>query len=106
MSLLAGLGFREGYSGAVEQEFERLLSALRESWLTDCMQPGMCVRWPDSTIPVGWALANGQFVSRVDNPVLWAMAQRNLSVFSTGNGSTTFGVPDYSATGTYIIRLG
>jgi hypothetical protein len=106
MSLLVGLGFREGYSDAVYQEFERLLSALKQGWSVDTLQPGMAVLWAGPTAPSGWAFAAGQRVSRLANPRLWEMAQQNTSVFGSGDGSTTFNLPDYSATGTFIIRLG
>jgi microcystin-dependent protein len=44
-----------------------------------------------ATADIGWALLNGQLVSRVDNPVLFS---RYGVRFHAGDGSTTFGLPN------------
>lgn len=59
------------------------------------------------TAPVGWLHMNGAEVNRADYPDLWAHAQANANLlvveaswaankgkFSSGNGATTFRVPD------------
>jgi microcystin-dependent protein len=64
--------------------------------------------FPGTTAPTGWLEANGALLNRVDYPALWryALACSNTvadatwsstsayGAFSTGNGSTTFRIPD------------
>jgi microcystin-dependent protein len=51
------------------------------------------------TAPGGTLLLNGQTVNRADYPVLWQWAQDNgrvkTGLFTAGDGSTTFGLPDW-----------
>jgi hypothetical protein len=107
MSLLVGVSNRGEYPQPVEEEFSRLMAALQQAWAVDTLKPGMSVFWPDTVIPAGWALANGQAVSRTSNPVLWEQARRNPTRFGTGDGATTFTLPNLTAVSALIImRLG
>lgn len=71
---------------------------------------GMVVGFPTLTPPAGWMRANGALVLRTDFPELWAFAQASSNLhdeatwaathwggFSTGNGATTFRIPDRRA---------
>lgn len=63
--------------------------------------------FPGTAAPPGWLKANGGSVLRADYPALWAYAQASgnlvaqgskaLGNFGTGNGTTTFTLPDYRA---------
>ena len=67
---------------------------------------GMVGYWPGTTPPTGWIKRNGALLSRASWPELWAAAQAsgnlvsdaswstNPGSFSTGDGSTTFRIPD------------
>jgi hypothetical protein len=46
---------------------------------------------PDSRIPDGWLLCNGQLVSRKKYPDLWIIIG---ALYGSGDGSTTFNLPD------------
>lgn len=52
-----------------------------------------------NTAKVGTLLLQGQAVNRADYPVLWQWAQDQglviAGLFTVGNGSTTFGLPDF-----------
>ena len=52
---------------------------------------GVTVPYAGDTPPVGWLLCNGQAVSRTDYPRLFAAIGLT---YGSGNGSTTFNVPD------------
>jgi microcystin-dependent protein len=47
--------------------------------------------WAGSTAPTGWLLCNGAAVSRTTYSDLFAVIS---TTYGTGNGSTTFNVPD------------
>ena len=68
---------------------------------------GAVAYFPATTAPTGWVKANGALLSRTTYATLWAFAQvsgnlvsdatwasNNQGAFSTGDGSTTFRVPD------------
>lgn len=68
---------------------------------------GAVAYFPATTAPAGWVKANGALLSRATYAALWAFAQtsgnlvsdatwasNNQGAFSTGDGSTTFRVPD------------
>jgi phage-related tail fiber protein len=72
--------------------------------------PGTIVLVPRATPWPGWIKANGALLSRTDYADLWAEAQdsgllvseatwaaNNWGCYSTGNGSTTFRIPDLRA---------
>lgn len=60
------------------------------------------------TAKAGTLLLAGQAVNRADYPGLWQWAQDNgrvtAGLFTTGNGTTTFTVPNFS--GRYLIATG
>lgn len=69
---------------------------------------GMIGLWAGTTPPTGWVKRNGALLSRASYPDLWAVAAASGNIisdaswlglanpgsFSTGDGSTTFRVPD------------
>ena len=56
------------------------------------ISPGAMLMWPTTTPPGGFLLCNGQSVSRTTYSALFAV----LGVlFGSGDGSTTFTLPDY-----------
>lgn len=52
---------------------------------------GELILWPVDTPPAGWLLCNGQAVSRSTYAELFALIG---TTYGSGNGSTTFNVPD------------
>lgn len=80
---------------------------------TNGMYIGMPIAWklPEATIPAGTILNNGQLLNRADWPDLWAKVSSSAiddatwlaapytsrGMFSTGNGTTTFRMPDDNA---------
>ena len=52
---------------------------------------GLVLPFAGSTAPKGWLLCYGQAVKRSDYPHLFSVIGTN---FGTGDGSTTFNVPD------------
>ena len=52
---------------------------------------GVTVPYAGATSPTGWLLCNGQAVSRASYPRLFAVIG---TTYGSGNGSTTFNVPD------------
>jgi microcystin-dependent protein len=54
--------------------------------------------WPGLTAPSKWVFANGGALLRASFPDLWAFAQTEIAggntLFTNGNGTTTFTVPD------------
>lgn len=53
---------------------------------------GALIMWPTDTPPAGWLLCNGQAVSRTTYAALFAVIG---TTFGTGDGSTTFNLPNY-----------
>ena len=53
--------------------------------------PGITVPYAGSSAPSGWLLCNGQAVSRTTYAALFAIV---ATTYGTGDGSTTFNVPD------------
>ena len=53
---------------------------------------GAMLMWPTATAPSGFLLCNGQTVSRSTYAALFAIVG---TVFGSGDGSTTFTLPDY-----------
>lgn len=53
---------------------------------------GGLMMWPTSSAPSGWLLCNGQNVSRSTYSALFAVVG---TTFGSGDGSTTFTLPDY-----------
>ena len=53
---------------------------------------GAMLMWPTATAPTGFLLCNGQTVSRTTYAALFAVLG---VVFGSGDGSTTFTLPDY-----------
>lgn len=52
---------------------------------------GTIMMWAGSTAPTGWLLCNGTAVSRTTYSALFAVIS---TTYGTGNGSTTFNVPN------------
>ncbi|WP_019645887.1 phage tail protein [Novispirillum itersonii] len=84
---------------------------------TVMMPVGMECWYPGTTAPAGWLVENGALVSRADYPMLWAFVQAsgmmvsdaswqsgtaNRSKFSSGDGTTTFRLPDLITDGLFI----
>ena len=56
-------------------------------------QPGLIMMWPKMTAPGGWLICDGTAVSRSTYASLYAVIG---TVFGTGNGSTTFNLPNFN----------
>lgn len=62
------------------------------SLFTDSILPPGTILLDGGEVPTnGWAFANGQAVSRADNPKLFA---RYGTTYGEGDGTTTFNLPD------------
>jgi hypothetical protein len=59
---------------------------------------GSIVAYPSETAPTGWLECNGQAISRTTYAALYAVIGTR---YGTGDGSTTFNVPDYRG---YFLR--
>ena len=80
------------------------------AWVTSAIASasiGQIVMEPRATVRAGFLKANGALVNRADYPALWAYAQasgalvadatwgaNNFGCFSTGDGATTFRLPE------------
>jgi microcystin-dependent protein len=53
---------------------------------------GQITMWPTTSAPTGWLLCNGAAVSRTTYSALFAVVG---TTFGTGDGSTTFNLPNY-----------
>ena len=75
--------------------------------LSSVVPAGTIITFPSVTVPIGYLKANGYLISRTTFANLWAFAQAsgalvsdsewlnsNQGCFSTGDGSTTFRIPD------------
>jgi len=62
---------------------------------------GMVISWPAASAPTGWLICNGAAVSRTTYAALFAVIG---STWGSGDGSTTFNLPD--ARGRTIIGAG
>ena len=60
-------------------------------WSTSFLS-GMLMMWTTGTAPSGWLLCNGGAVSRTTYSALFAVIG---TTFGSGDGSTTFNLPDY-----------
>jgi hypothetical protein len=54
---------------------------------------GAIVIWPAGTAPDGWLLCNGQAISRTQYSALYNVI---TTTFGTGDGSTTFNLPNFT----------
>jgi microcystin-dependent protein len=52
---------------------------------------GAILAWPGATAPTGWVLCDGSAISRTTYATLFAAISTS---FGSGDGSTTFNVPD------------
>ncbi len=57
----------------------------------DTLPLGAVIEWYSDTIPENWLLCHGQNISRSDYPELFNILGTK---YGTGNGSTTFGIPN------------
>lgn len=57
----------------------------------DTLPLGAVIEWYSDVIPENWLLCNGQNISRTDYPELFNVLGTK---YGTGNGSTTFGIPN------------
>ena len=86
-----------------QQAGEITFAMLNSDVQTRMLQPGMMVFWPygEATIPSGCAALYGQNVSRSANPVNHAAQQNAGYPDGIGDGSTTFGLPDFRGRGAF-----
>lgn len=89
---------------------ERQLTDLRSTALSRIAvgRVGQFEWWPSANIPPRAFLLNGQTLLRADEPALWKFASDEGLVgtlFGTGDGSTTFTVPNFPA-GTTLVQAG
>lgn len=73
-------------AGAVDSS--RLSTSVQVSF----MPPGMVVAYAGNTAPSGWAMCDGAAISRTGFASLYAVIGTN---HGSGDGSTTFNLPDY-----------
>lgn len=59
--------------------------------LSALIPPGTIIHYAGRTVPSGWLICNGANVSRTDYAALFAAIG---TIYGTGNGSTTFGLPN------------
>lgn len=59
--------------------------------LSALIPPGTLIHYAGRTVPSGWLLCNGANVSRTDYAALFAAIG---TIYGTGDGSTTFGLPN------------
>ena len=85
---------------------EAQVVSITTSLMSQRLPVGTILIWPGTTAPAGTLILQGQLVNRADWPDLWQFAQNSGNIvndalwssrkgsFSTGNGSTTFRLPD------------
>ena len=85
---------------------EAQVVSITTSLMSQRLPVGTILMWPGTTAPAGTLILQGQLVNRADWPDLWQFAQNSGNIvndalwssrkgsFSTGNGSTTFRLPD------------
>ena len=59
--------------------------------LSALISPGTIIHYAGRTVPIGWLICNGANVSRTDYAALFAAIG---TIYGTGNGATTFGLPN------------
>lgn len=64
----------------------------REDWLRSVVPAGTVIAFAGTTPPTGWLLCNGSAISRTTYSALFAAIG---SAHGSGDGSTTFHLPDY-----------
>ena len=67
----------------------------REDWVRSVVPSGTVIAFAGVTPPTGWLLCNGSTISRAAYPALFT-ALSSGTLHGTGDGSTTFHLPDYS----------
>ena len=109
-------GYRvTGAEEAVDPSDYVTLAQMQEAIAAVAAVPvGIIASYTGLSVPTGWLAANGQEVSRATYPNLWAHAQASGNLagqgskshgqFGTGNGSTTFTLPNLYADAGYFIR--
>jgi len=88
------------------EQLARAIQNANNAYLAQRLPVGTILMWPGTTAPAGTLILQGQLVNRADYPDLWQFAQNSGNIvndaqwsnrkgsFSTGNGSTTFRLPD------------
>lgn len=61
------------------------------AFIPPSVPPGTIIHYAGRTVPSGWLICNGANVSRTDYAALFAAIG---TIYGTGNGSTTFGLPN------------
>lgn len=61
------------------------------AFIPPAVPPGTIIHYAGRTAPSGWLICNGANVSRTDYAALFAAIG---TIYGTGNGSTTFGLPN------------
>jgi microcystin-dependent protein len=67
-------------------------TAFVQTALSSALTTGVIQMWPTNTAPTGFLICNGTAVSRTTYAALFAVIG---STFGSGDGSTTFNLPDY-----------
>lgn len=83
------------------------LEAATKQYVDKAVPTGAVFYFPRTTAPTGYLIANGAVISRAAYPTLWIEAQasgnllneaqwanNNFGAYSTGDGSTTFRIPN------------
>lgn len=88
------------------EQLARAIQNANNAYLAQRIPVGTILMWPGTTAPAGTLILQGQLVNRADWPDLWQFAQNSGNIvddalwsnrkgsFTTGNGSTTFRLPD------------
>ena len=87
-------------SGPIRAAFQKLLNMIAGGIQT-ATPTGTVLAFSGAAAPAGWLLANGQAVSRTDYAALFTAIG---TAFGTGNGTTTFNLPDLR--GRTVIGVG
>lgn len=66
----------------------------------DSAPVGSMVQWVTANPPINWVFTDGAAISRADNPELFSIIG---TTFGTGDGLTTFNVPNIKVSGFYNI---
>jgi len=83
----------QGLKGDIGEVSEAELDAAIDSAITAALRPGMLMMFAGGILPTNWLKCDGTAISRTTYAALFAVVGTS---YGTGNGSTTFNVPNLS----------